>query len=36
MPDLAELDQVLDTQTLTASGLILAGLVIVIAVLVAR
>ena len=35
MPDLEQLDQVLDTQTLTLSELLLAGLVVIVSVFIA-
>ena len=36
MPDIEQLDQVLDTQTLTLSELLLAGLIVIVSVLIAR
>jgi small-conductance mechanosensitive channel len=36
MPDIEQLDQVLDTQTLTLSELVIAGLIVIISVLIAR
>ena len=36
MPEIEQLDQVLDTQTLTASELLLAALIIIVSVLIAR